>query len=237
MRQNSLRYRLFDILKNYYALENIYMTEDYIYAAGEIPVALVAHLDTVHTEHMQDLYHDSRQRVLWSPQGIGADDRAGIWAIIQILRRGYRPTVIFCADEERGGIGAITLSNNFPKPITPVNFLVELDRHGVMDAVYYDCANEKFETYINAFGFITAWGSFTDISFIAPQWGIAAVNLSIGYENEHSLAETWYYDNTLWTINKVINILEAEMVEEHPFEYIPFVYPDIEEGEFFYGCK
>ena len=64
--------------------KNVIITKDYIIAIGDIPIALVAHMDTVFKTPVSDLYYDQRKGVLWSPEGLGADDRAGIFAIIKI---------------------------------------------------------------------------------------------------------------------------------------------------------
>ena len=47
----------------------------------------------------------------------------------------------------------------------------------------------NFEAYITGKGFTTAIGSFSDISLIAPELGVAAVNFSSGYYNAHTLHE------------------------------------------------
>ena len=66
--------------------DNIITTKDYIIAIGDIPIALVAHMDTVFKVPVSDLYYDRLKGVLWSPDGLGADDRAGIFAILKILQ-------------------------------------------------------------------------------------------------------------------------------------------------------
>ena len=53
--------------------ENVIITKHYIVAIGEIPIALVAHMDTVFKFPVSDLYYDQKKGVLWSPEGLGAD--------------------------------------------------------------------------------------------------------------------------------------------------------------------
>lgn len=161
---------------------------------------------------------------MWSPELLGADDRAGVYAIIRILEQGYRPHVIFTLGEEIGGIGAKAIVKKFKKcPIDDVKALIQLDRRGSNDCVFYDCDNEDFLKYIESFGFEEDFGSFTDISIIAPQWGIAAVNLSIGYYNEHTNYEFLNCNELYSTINKVINILDKSDSMEY-YKYIPRKY-------------
>ena len=77
----------------------------FLYAPGELPVLLVAHLDTVHCEPPSIICYSKDGRYIMSPQGIGGDDRAGVYMILQILRR-VNCHVLFCEDEESGGHGA-----------------------------------------------------------------------------------------------------------------------------------
>ena len=77
-----------------YGYKNVVKTKDYIYAEGNIPVMLVAHLDTVHHSLPTHIFHDQKQNVIWSPQGIGADDRAGVWAILQLITAEKKPYII-----------------------------------------------------------------------------------------------------------------------------------------------
>lgn len=173
--------------------ENVIITKDYIVAIGEIPIALVAHLDTVYKTPVSNLYYDRQKCIMWSPEGLGADDRAGVFAIIKILHEGLRPTIIFTTDEEQGGRGATVLgTQNCP---TKLKYMIELDRRGESDCVFYDCYNPEFVKYIESFGFKEAYGSFSDISFLMPPWKVCGVNLSIGYEEEHSYIEQL---NTTW---------------------------------------
>lgn len=198
--------------------KRIIETDDYIVAEGDIPIALVAHLDTVFPKPPQDIFYDRVKNVIWSPDGLGADDRAGVFAIIQILRRGLRPHVILTTDEEMGAVGATTLAMSGPCPLADVRYLIQLDRRGANDCVFYDCDNKDFTDYIEQFGFAEAIGSFSDISMICPAWKIAGVNLSIGYRDEHSISEVLFVGQMFNTIEKVIKMLQEEDIPS--FEYI-----------------
>jgi len=221
-KEQSLRRALEGILRKAYPADRVYATPQYLYALGDIPVALVAHLDTVHPFAPYEIFRDSEKGVIWSPEGIGADDRAGVYSIHKLLRQGLRPSVIFCTGEEKGGIGASAFVLNFPAPLVPTNFIIELDRCGSNDMVFYDCDNPEFESFIGTYGFELQYGSFSDISIIAPVWGIAAVNLSIGYEDEHTYSERLYYREMEKTIKKVENILSTPSLPA--FEYIPYIF-------------
>ena len=159
----------------------------YIFAKGDLPIMLTAHLDTVYTQPV--INFNDENGIITSPQGIGADDRAGIFIIKKLIEKGYRPFVLLCTDEEIGSVGAseFVKDRSVYKLCEPVKYILELDRRGTNDAVYYDCDNKDFSEYIEHItSYKEASGSFSDISVIAPALGVAAVNLSVGYENEHS---------------------------------------------------
>lgn len=199
--------------------DRVIVSSEYLIAVGDCPVGLVAHLDTVFQNPPKNIFYDRVKNVMWSPEGLGADDRAGVYAIIQILKAGYRPTVIFTTNEEKGCLGAVTLASNVAKCPTELKYIIQLDRRGSNDCVFYDCANYKFDEYVESFGFVTNFGSFSDISEICPQWGIAGVNLSIGYYDEHSYIETLYIGQMLATIERVKKMLDV--ANSAPvFEYI-----------------
>lgn len=131
-----------------------------------------------------------------------------------------RPTIILCQDEEAGCLGALELVKTIPVCPVDLKYLIELDRAGYDDCVFYDCANKEFIKYVESCGFTYDVGSFSDISILAPAWGIAAVNLSIGYDNEHSYGEILHVDWMYKTIGKVVALMLSDN-KAPKFEYIP----------------
>lgn len=214
MTQEELKASLKEKLQRRY--ETVIADDGFLYAAGEIPVILVAHLDTVHYEVPSIICYSQDSRYVMSPQGIGGDDRCGVIAILSILQEtSLRPHVIFCEDEETGGVGA----SKFCKKIAEVkaNYMIEIDRKGDNDCVFYDCDNPEFTEFVEGFGFKTEWGSFSDISTIAPHLGIAAVNLSSGYYNPHTNYE---YVDLVALRNVIDRIKDMLNTETSKFEYI-----------------
>ena len=214
MTQKELKTSLEDKLKRKY--EKVISDEGFLYAEGTLPVILVAHLDTVHHEVPSIICYSQDSRYVMSPQGIGGDDKCGVIAILSILQEtDLRPHIIFTEDEEIGGIGA----NKFCKKIAKVNanYIIEIDRKGDNDCVFYDCDNEDFTKFVEGFGFETDYGSFSDISTIAPHLGIAAVNLSSGYYNPHTNHE---YVDLIALRNVIERVKNMLKTESSKFEYI-----------------
>lgn len=209
-------------LKKIYGEDNCKFTDDYLFCKGKNKVLLVAHMDTVHDSKPDLILFDSDQGIIWSPQGIGGDDRGGIYSIIYVINKFQKdkkdlPCVLFTTNEEVGCVGASSAADELKEEIKDLFFAIELDRKGSKDMVFYGCENPDFESFIKEFGFEKASGSCSDISKICPKWGIAGVNLSHGVYNCHSKQELIYVDEMFDTINKVISILNSD--KKKRFDY------------------
>ena len=216
----------------------------YILVPGEVPVLLVAHLDTVHQQPVRQICKTGNGNILMSPQGIGGDDRCGVYALVTIRARSEKkPWLLFTCDEEIGGVGAEAFCKDyraraFPKELDKMKMLVEIDRKGRTDAVYYDCDNPDFEKYINGKGFVTQYGSFSDISCLAPALGVAAVNLSSGYYNAHTLHEYINRKHLNTTIRKVLEIVADAAKAEFPaYAYLEREHGGWYDDEVFLGSR
>lgn len=197
----------------------------FVYAQGTFPVLLVAHLDTVHKQLVKHMTYDGNKKTVSSPQGIGGDDRCGVYMILEIIKK-YHCSVLFCEDEEIGGIGAEKFTKWKPAQQLMFNYIIEFDRKGKNDAVFYECDNEEFEAFITKDFYKTSFGTFSDISVLAPALGCAAVNLSCGYYNAHTTSEYVVLPEMQASIDAACKIL-ARTTDEDVFEYI--------ETDYYYG--
>ena len=202
--------------------EHVYMGSGYVYAQGTFPVLLVAHLDTVHKKLPNVILYDAHKDRYSSPNGIGGDDRCGVYMIFEVIKK-FNCSVLFCEDEEIGGIGAKKFIQTDLAKELKFNDAIEFDRRGSNDAVFYDCDNEDFEEFITKDFYDTAYGSFSDISTLAPFFKCAAVNLSCGYYNAHMSTEYVVLKEMYASIEAACKILERT-TEEDKFEYIESKY-------------
>lgn len=200
---------------------------NFILVRGSAPVLLVAHLDTVHEQPVKDICKSDDGNILMSPQGIGGDDRCGCYALVKVYKSAkIKPWLLFTCEEEVGGIGAKYFclahkQKQLPKNLDTLKLIIEIDRRGSNDAVFYQCTNIEFENYIIGKGFKAAQGSFSDISLIAPELGIAAVNLSSGYYHAHSLHEYIIRYELESTIEKVCEMVADAVKPDFPkFVYV-----------------
>jgi len=215
--------------------------DGFLFAEGELPVMLTAHMDTVHHDNCTIVCTSPDGKYWMSPQGIGGDDRCGIFAIMKIIET-HKCSVLFTEDEETGCVGAkkyadFAKKNPDKTEYVPknLNYIIEIDRKNADDAVFYSCDNPDFEKFVTEdTGFKTAHGSCSDISYVAPALGVAAVNFSSGYYNPHQISE---YIN-LAELNE--NIRRIKAIIDKPsekFEYIEkkTVYSSYSGG--YYGKK
>lgn len=231
LEQEELHYALKNQLEHCY--DYVYEKEEIgLYAPGDIPVILLAHLDTVHVNKPTEetlFYDTAKNQMICINNGIGADCRAGVFNILELLKKGYRPHVLFSWNEEIGCVGTGFFTEEIQREdatgillkeyMSKINFAVQFDRRGFNEAVYYSLDNQEFENYISSFGYHTEWGSFTDIAELCPVTGFAGVNVSAGYTSEHTRNEILHVSEMLNTQRKVENILLDQMKNPKFFEY------------------
>jgi len=214
MAQKDLKKWMTKFLKDKY---NEVVSEDgFVYAKGDgsAPILLTAHMDTVHKELPKNIVIYTNQEgntVLTSPQGIGGDDRCGIWMIYQILQgTQFRPSILLCEDEEIGGVGSAKfVDTKYADDLKELKYLLELDRANEFDAVYYSCGNDLFREYIEEeIGYKENFGSFSDIGHLSPACDKASVNLSCGYYKQHTKEEFVVYEEMRHTKDMVVALLK-----------------------------
>jgi len=178
--------------------------------AREDAAVLVAHMDTVWSgrgresvvadiEDHEGVWH-SRSRAV----GIGADDRAGMGAIFNMLDLGH--SVLLTDNEERGMVGSIALRRSKHTAFDLLqqhSFMLQIDRMGVNDFKCYDVGTDDFRDYVqeNTGMKEPNRSSFTDICTLCRD--IPGVNVSIGYYNEHSPHEVLVLDEWLHQVRRL----------------------------------
>ena len=97
MNQKEVKAYMTEYLKEM-KYDNIISKDGYLYAKGTVPVLLVAHMDTVHQKKCKTITRDGDK--IMSPQGIGGDDRCGIFIIMNVIKEQHC-SVLLCEDEEK----------------------------------------------------------------------------------------------------------------------------------------
>jgi putative aminopeptidase FrvX len=187
---------------------------------------LSAHMDTVQ-RFPQMLFESKKHLIVESSEDgynyihsggsfvIGADDKCGIYAILELLEAFPQTNFLFSTGEEVGAKGAHYFCNT--QDLSLVSYGLVLDRHGYYDIV---CSNngygtKEFENILTAIGepwaMKPARGIFSDCNVLNSQ--ISCANISIGYENAHSHNE-WCcvegVNHTIAFVGEVLNLLDEK---------------------------
>jgi len=171
---------------------------NYLFIKGTQRICLVAHIDTVGGEWqagkrvaVKKRLHERHGIITAFKEGtktrtvLGADDRAGCYGLMEIMKIDERPSILLTNFEECGGIGArifteqTELWKNF-------DFMVELDRQGCNEYVQYNNNPHEVHAFLAKFGIKNGGhGSYSDIATISRATKIPSVNMAIGYTGQH----------------------------------------------------
>lgn len=197
---------------------NIDFTEDKvgnIYATkGESDTypCIVCHTDEVHKVRSvgykvvrhNDLMFAVNERTM-EFEGIGADDKNGIWVCLKALSEFDVIKCAFFVSEEVGCIGSSNAEMEF---FDDCRFVLQCDRKGNKDFIINAsgtelCSHEFIEACkIHEFGYETEKGLMTDVMTLKEQGlSVSACNISCGYYNPHT-------DNEMTCISDLLNCYE-----------------------------
>lgn len=166
---------------------------------GELNIGYVAHLDTVHrTEGPQDIIVHNGKVSAVGAECLGADDGAGIWLLVEMMRAKKPGYYVFTTDEEIGCVGAEKMVEEIGESewYKDIQWFVEFDRKGTAEVIYDNfgglCASkEDAQTMCDFLGLghvPSAHGCFTDIVAFAKTTR-ACLNISAGYKGAHTPQE------------------------------------------------
>lgn len=171
---------------------------------------LVAHMDSVHYKKPYKVKLVGYK--LSAKNGIGADDKAGIVAGLEVLKSMNDINVLFTVDEEIGCIGAEAIEE---EKLANVQYFIELDRQGhkeiINDMIYGYTASLEFcntiQPIMKKYKYKFGNGSFTDVQVLGEKAEKSAINISCGYYNPHSNSEFQLLDELIESIKLTKEIL------------------------------
>ena len=154
---------------------------------------------------------------------LGGDDRNGLFLITAILfYTNIRPIIGLFNGEETGCIGSnICMSNKNMINLIKNNatFLIEVDRRELNNAengnyVNYISENsidDDIKEYFKNNNYILERGSISDVRIISDKTGIQHVNISCGFQNEHTDNEITYIHALFRTYELLKDILTNKL--------------------------
>ncbi|TCI75732.1 M20/M25/M40 family metallo-hydrolase [Exiguobacterium sp. SH0S1] len=231
-REQKVRRRLASSLRKFTDEQQIDETGNLLASVryGEGPTILLsAHMDTVE-RITRGRVIQQEGTILTSSEGIlGADDRAGIAAVFELLERlpmtRFSGTikVAFTVEEETGLCGARGIDQQF---IRDVDAAIVLDRRGTRDIVTgcrgtFDFCEASYGELFERAGRVAGmqdWkatrnGGSSDAKVFA-EFGVPSVNLSIGYLDEHTDLEQVDYRATFETVLLVETFLGRQLIQQ-----------------------
>lgn len=187
---------------------------------------IVAHLDQVQHTHSRDFKAiDTRDIIFgYSPsnhgfEGLGADDKNGIFIALEALKRYDHLKVAFFREEETGCVGS---SNAEMQLFENCKYVIQCDRRGSSDMItsigFTDLCSEEFIQAVDPekWGYREETGMMTDIQALKENGlKVSTINLSCGYYNPHTDEEI--------TIKR--DLLKCWLMVQHIIEDCTDIYP------------
>lgn len=172
---------------------NLYVTR----GISETYPCVVAHMDQVQKTHSKDFRAIETEDIIfgYSPskrrqEGLGADDKNGIWIALRCLRKNTVMKIALFTGEEVGCQGSGAADLDF---FSDCRFVIEADRRGYNDLItqisFQKICSEEFVEAIHPekFGYHLECGLMTDVEALKERGlGISCINLSCGYYQPHS---------------------------------------------------
>lgn len=172
----------------------------YVVEVGSSQTLFSSHIDTVHSEDgTNDLLVTGDMVSVRGGGVLGADDGAGMWVMIEMIKAGVPGAYVFHRFEESGGRGSQGMAEVHGDFLARFKRAIAFDRKGTYDVITHQwsgrCCSDTFAESLatalssDKYFYAPAEGVFTDTAnytWIIPE----CTNVSIGYQNEHKPTES-----------------------------------------------
>jgi hypothetical protein len=179
------------------------------------------HTDTVHRDDArQSIVYDASMSVIYKADQspLGADDGAGCFVLLEMIRHGIPGTYVFHTGEEAGGVGSSLMAELEPGFLQQFDRAIAFDRRGTQDVITHQmsgrCCSTAFAQALadalnKAEGTFSygpdSTGLFTDTAnytHLIPE----CTNVSVGYEGEHTSGEMLDVGHLMVLVEAVVKI-------------------------------
>ena len=187
---------------------------------GDKPTALWScHIDTVASKgELQLLDFDTQKGIVALAKGkpgmsLGADDGAGVWIMLEMIRAKRPGRYVFHRGEELGCLGSIHIAKYGRSLLGGIDLAVAFDRKGTGDIITWQSSGKTASDEF-AWSMAAQLGKVKGLAFQPDDTGVftdtdtyagdiaECSNLSVGYEGNHGPRETL-------DINHVRRLLDA----------------------------
>ena len=197
------------------ATGNVYVTKG---TADAYP-CIVAHMDQVQDIHSEDFMVIDNNEIMfgYSPsnkqmEGLGADDKVGIWVALCCLKTEPNLKCAFFVGEEVGCVGSNDCDMDF---FSDCMYVIQCDRKGrndfISDAGCTELCSKEFiqDIGLELFGYREEHGLMTDVMTLKDRGlKVSACNISCGYYDPHTSHEFIVIKDVTCCLAFVRNILK-----------------------------
>ena len=169
------------------------------------PILFSCHTDTAAKhEGIQEIEFDAEKMIISLKNGkpyqcLGADDGAGIFLMLEMIKNGVNGTYLFHRGEECG-FGSMLLAKQYPSLLTPYRYAIAFDREATYSVITHQlffgrCCSDEFgidlAKRLSKSGYefcLDTSGVYTDVAnyaHIIPE----CANISVGYYFQHTNKE------------------------------------------------
>jgi hypothetical protein len=204
---------------------NLYVTKG---VADTYP-CICAHLDQVQHIHSKDFKVYKQDDIIFAysakakmQQGLGADDKNGIWIALELLEVLDVLKCAFFVGEETGCVGSSQADMKF---FNDVRYCIEPDRRNGSDLITDICGEICSEDFLSAidyesFGYKPTTGLMTDVEELCENGvGVSCINISCGYYNPHTDEECTSWSELCNAFDFALHIC-TKLTDVYPHTYV-----------------
>ena len=203
---------------------NLYITK----GDAESYPCIAAHLDQVQRLHSKDFTAIETEEIIFGyssrnkrQEGLGADDKNGIWIALKCLKKYDTLKLAFFVSEEVGCVGSGKAVMDF---FNDCRFVIQPDRRGYQDIINEIgwtslCSPEFLQAAgYKKFGYKETHGMMTDVQELKERGlQVSCINLSCGYYEPHTDHEFTIKKDLMNCLSLVEHIIE-NCTEPYPHQ-------------------
>jgi len=128
---------------------------------------------------------------------LGADNTAGVWLLMELIKAGTPGLYVFHRGEECGGLGSRWIAEHTPGVLAGIEIAIAFDRRGTTSVITHQFGGRTCsDAFANSFIAASCMplrkddgGTFTDTASYSDLIS-ECTNISVGFDHEHSPRET-----------------------------------------------
>lgn len=179
---------------------NVIHGNGYYFAEGSIPVLLIAHINSIHEEQPIEI---CKSENFWmAPEGIGGENRCGIYALLQIVRH-YHCHILLLNDKINNNITSLLngLSEDFY-----IAFAIDLALEGKNECLIHRCTDVMIRSALKERGYeLTPSAAILEFP---KNLKLTYISISTGFYDSYLQSERICIDDVWHSVRTIERILD-----------------------------